>query len=279
MKQDKLLLQDLGKFEVLKTHHRKLCLYAYSFSSSQSYGHLAQRIKRKDAHPVFSKLRHHIGRLGSWSKASKLLVHVARTNPNLVRNFRVEALQTPSPTEVPIENLEKQFRAVLTRILPAYNIAHLEHALGSGNAPTISDVQSLFATRHRQQAILPYIHAEVFLLDYFHHHNLKFLRGDRYIGCSKRSCYCCDLYIRFHPGKFATRPCHGNVWVKWCPPLAFGTGHQLFDNHNKRILEQMVRHICHDISTRILTKNTRWVYLPDSTTGISPSLPRLVPRH
>lgn len=202
---------------------------------------------------------------------------VAKNKPDLLRNSNVKEVPTPSPTELPIANLEGNFQDVLSRILPSYDSVRLEEILQSMDSPTVSDIATAFANRHGDRGVEPYVHAELILLEYFHSNKLKFARNDRYIGCSKRSCYCCDLYMRFHPSNPVIRPCHGNVWVKWCPPGSSG-GNTTANRPSNTILEQMISRISEDILSHILAGRTRSICLRDSTTGMSLSIPHQVTR-
>jgi hypothetical protein len=49
--------------------------------------------------------------------------------------------------------------------------------------------------------------------EHIHVNRVSFVGNERYIGCSKPFCYCCNLYASFHPGLCLPRPCHGNTWI------------------------------------------------------------------
>ena len=81
------------------------------------------------------------------------------------------------------------------------------------------DLAARLTKNYTDPNFVPKVHAETLMVEHFYFNQLHFFGNDRYIGCSKPSCYCCDLYLRNHPGNFEARPSHGNVWVKWCLPF------------------------------------------------------------
>jgi hypothetical protein len=72
----------------------------------------------------------------------------------------------------------------------------------------------------RSSALMPRIHAEIVALQFYASQRMRLVNEDRYIGCSKPSCYCCSLYMNAHPARIRPRPTHGNIWVQWCLPSA-----------------------------------------------------------
>jgi len=213
----------------------------------------------------WSFLRHYIGRLGSWSAASKVLVRVAQNHPEIFSHCRVEALRSPSRSMPPIKDAETSLQSVLQWMLPLFNSAHIEEVLQSISGTEAQDLATLFYKRYRR-SIQPSVHAEVLMMEHFQHRGLQFMDDDRYIGCSKPSCYFCSLYMKCHPKAFVTRPCHGNVWIRWCTTHEQGP-------HTVRILKNMTMQIQQEIQSRILSHDPRRTQNPDSTTGISTSIP------
>lgn len=74
------------------------------------------------------------------------------------------------------------------------------------------------AMRKQRKYWKPIIHAEIILLDWFIANNLRFFGADRYIGCSKPSCYCCFHDMKEHGGQIATPACHNNADLGWHAP-------------------------------------------------------------
>ena len=118
-----------------------------------------------------------------------------------------------------------------------------------------------------QPARLP--HAEVALFEYFWLNDLPIWGPSKYIGCSKHSCYCCDLYIKLISGEEHHRPCHGNAWVHWKFPATIdfpkGAKQLLQASVRERLLES-IRQKC---ILRIMRGGQWGGRKPDSTTGMS----------
>lgn len=133
----------------------------------------------------------------------------------------------------------------------------------------VFDIAKLFEEHYRDAEFKTQEHAEVALLEIFFQRRLSHYLGIPYIGCSKPSCYCCDLYMNHHPGHYLPRPCHGNVWKKWRPPLLTRESDETLSKHTKDILNAMVK----DIRSHLFSVIERKVFsrqrVPDSTTGIS----------
>lgn len=113
----------------------------------------------------------------------------------------------------------------------------------------------------------PFIHAEVLLADHIFINNLPFVRDDRYIGCSKPMCYHCQIYLELHPGNFCSRPCHGNLWLKWSPG-ALSTDVE----RSQTLRERMIGRIHRDAEAALMGERSTRRRLPDSTSGLSCSV-------
>lgn len=120
------------------------------------------------------------------------------------------------------------------------------------------------------------IHAETALAQFFYLHELQFVFQDRYIGCSKPSCYACSIYLSKHPGNFVQRPSHGNAWFRWYPPRSTsGSDARMTD----KVLREMILHMEADlrkggadfVSGKDLGRRQPF----ESTTGIETTIRRL----
>lgn len=124
-----------------------------------------------------------------------------------------------------------------------------------------------FESRLGRRKNEPYVHAEIQMLHHFHRQRLTFANGVAYIGCSKPSCYCCALYMHYHPQNVLRRPYHGNVWVKWILPSC----NETFSKHEESIVKKMVGQMRSDFSSGVFRMQTSRGF--ESTTGISPTQP------
>jgi hypothetical protein len=251
-----------------------LCSLAYSFRSSDLLERLNQRHERSSSlgPSTWSRLRHLIGRLGSWSRASKALLRGASVYPNLLTDFSIQYLPSPPPIPAPIEDEKTNLDSALGRMLSKNEGPRLEAAREVVRNTKVLDISAQFYSKYTDPKFKPRIHAEVLLLEHFHHLKLEFVDNDRYIGCSKPSCYCCDLYMKVHPGNFVLRQSHGNLWVNWRAPIPPISDDKAAQKHTDRMLNDMVQYVRRDALNQLLSKQPRRPKVPDSTTGMSTSI-------
>jgi hypothetical protein len=273
---DARLLEDLQKLEALRESHVELCSLAYSFRNSTLLETLNQRhLRSGTTAPLWSELRHYIGRLGSWSKASKVLLRAAKMFPNLLHDFHVEYLESPPPIPVPSTDKKTNLDSALGRMIPKAESQRLQDVREAVRNFTVKDISAEFTAKYTDKTFKPRVHAELLLLEHFYHKNLRFVENDRYIGCSKPSCYCCDLYMKCHPGGFMTRACHGNLWIKWRAPDPPIDNDEQARKHTAKMLNEMVKTVRRDAIGQLLSKQPRRRRVPDSTTGMSTAIPDL----
>jgi hypothetical protein len=271
---DARLLEGLQKLEALRENHIELCSLAYSFRNSTLIETLTQRHLRSGttAPSMWSDLRHYIGRLGSWSKASKVLLRAAKLFPNLLHDFHVKYLESPPPIAAPGTDDKTNLDDALGRMIPKAEGQRLQDVREAVKNFTVMDISAKFSAKYADESFKPRIHAELLLLEHFYHKNLSFVENDRYIGCSKPSCYCCDLYMKCHPGGFVTRACHGNLWINWRAPIPPINNDEQARKHTAKMLNEMVKTVRRDAIGQLLSKQPRRPRVPDSTTGISTSI-------
>jgi hypothetical protein len=244
---------------------------AYDFRNSSSLEVLSQKHSASTGSSPWSKLRHYIGRLGSWKRASKVLVRVANSSPILISSFRIDVVVSPPPIAAPAADSKTSLDSALKRMLPANESNRLEQIREILRDFPVSDVAANFLDAYTDDNFKPRIHAELLLLEHFYHHELDFVDSDRYIGCSKPSCYCCDLYMKSHPGHFVARACHGNLWVNWRAPIPPIEDKMAAQKHTTNILNDMVKKVRGDVIFQIMSRRPRRPRVPDSTTGMSTS--------
>jgi OTT_1508-like deaminase len=266
---DLQLLEGLQSLLQLGDKHYELCELASSFKSLASLNELCRKHPTTTRRTVWSNIRHYIGRLGSWSKASKIIVRVAKRRPELVENFRVKCLTPPNRINLPAADHQTRLEGVLQRMFPKNERERLEQMQVVLRSSRILNFETEFLEKYTSKNFAPRSHAEVISLEHFYVNKLEFFGNQRYIGCSKPSCYCCDLYIKFHPGNFVRRPCHGNVWANWCVPGLAIDDKRAIPWHVKRILTQMVEHVRRDALCLIMSKLPPRARVLSSTTALS----------
>ena len=213
---------------------------------------------------------HYVGRLGAWERAVKVVVHFVRNQPQVIRGFRVRPIASPAPIAPPPAdrrtNLEAVFKAMFPKKPDRAEIilTWLRHTTAAG-----FDIDQRFADHYASKTFRPRNHSEVLLLDHFVRQELKFFNNDGFIGSSKPSCYCCDLYFKFHQSAILTRPTHGHAWKKWClPPGMLQYHERKLDWEGKIILKSMTDQIQSDILQLVDSNMPLRARVQDSTTGL-----------
>jgi hypothetical protein len=213
---------------------------------------------------------HYIGRLGAWTRAVKVVVYFVRNDPESVRNFQAEPLISPPPVSPPPADRKTHLDGVVKRMLPR-EIGRAEKMIKELRASTapIFDLEKEFLIHYKSKTFRPRAHAEILLLEKFSTQGLAFYGEDNFVGSSKPSCYCCDLYFRFHRGAIATRPTHGHVWPNWClPPGLLREDRRRFRWEGKLVLKQMIKQIRSDILDFVESDLPRRKRMYDSTSGV-----------
>ncbi|KIW18408.1 hypothetical protein PV08_02696 [Exophiala spinifera] len=276
--EDAFILKEFQQLETLISTPHRQCSHAHTLRRCRLMEILSIRHVAHAHRGVWSDLRHYLGRLGSWSKAVQILVLGAVTFPQRIENAQVEIIGTNGPADLPNKLHSTDLVGVVRRMVPIDQIVvfeQLNQALSEANA--VAEVEDRFRQEYAQ--IKPRPHAELLILEHFYRNGLDFVTDDRYIGCSKPSCYCCHIYMQCHPGRFAPRPCHGNLWINWAPPypLPIPDPHAVTTkgtarpqkHHTFKMLQDMLIYIRRDLQEQILSRRPERARLPDSTTGMS----------
>lgn len=247
---------------------RELCRWAYNFRLQPIF-HVLQSRALHGAGEQYSRIRHYIGRLGLWHRTSGSLVRDSARFAHVIMGATVEAIEIDSGGDVPRPRLDHSLETLADRVFPNYRNTSLREALlhKLGEA---EEIRKWFY----ENSPKCHPHAEAVLIDWFYARRATFVHNDRYVGCSKRSCFCCSLYIRLHPAKMQKRPSHGNVWVKWQFPRPI----YLTNQDDEKTTEAMSLIIRMTSETRLISHGTitNTVNHPrqrfESTTGLSTSL-------
>ena len=211
-----LLLQSVRRLTSNSDCFIVLCRNAYLFRKQRDIALLNRLAEDSPDAGEWSAIRHFIGRMGSWLKAVKFILRVARRSPDLLRNYTTESVPQEFGTLSPrIETSTQR-----TDTLEYIHSRQTQEGISPDNEDDVRKHSAeLYYDKWECLGRGTKIHAEVVMLEHFAGGNRAFLNDDRYIGCSKPSCYCCEGYFRHHPSQFELRPCHGNVWVRWSPPI------------------------------------------------------------
>lgn len=278
---DEQLFDALQPFAQHRDNLRALCAYAYEFRRMKEVNILTRRHNQHESRGVWSEIRHNIGRLGCWIKAVKVLLVAAQNFPQQLEGAKVEVILPRGPADIPPKKecgLAIDFKGLVQRMIPKNQELVTDKLVQS-----LEELNVILPLRIRFQETYsnfrPRPHAELLVLEHFFEHEFEFVNNDRYIGCSKPSCYCCNLYLKVHPGRFEPRACHGNLWPNWAPPIPLpvvvASGkrnkqlHRPQDHHTFKLLQEMTSQIRDDVHDQIQSRRPRRNRLPDSTTGMS----------
>lgn len=220
------LLNWLKVFAASELEPHSLCRLAYEDRKSL----FMQRLERLAAEPEYKStkdstrhalamLRHYIGRLGHHIRAAKTLVKGASRLPVLLQSWKVESIPTllrassPLPTD-DMTTLDGIIARMLRTDSPelGYYQEALEHMDYN------FQLSERLLENYKNPNFIPRVHCEIQVLEHFHSNKLQFVESDRFIACSKDACYCCRLYIRYHPGNFVEPNCHHNIYLNWKAP-------------------------------------------------------------
>jgi hypothetical protein len=113
------------------------------------------------------------------------------------------------------------------------------------------------------------IHAELALLELLYDCRCRFFDDDRYIACSKASCFCCYHYICQHPGSFIAPSSHNKIYLNWSPPNVTRDVSGVRYVQQRDIMNKVTAQIRRAVIDRTLATHGRLRWHPDSSTGIT----------
>lgn len=249
----------------LRHDHVKLCTEAHRLRQDKIVrGFLRERRSQYDS---WFQVHHYLARLGSWRRAACSVVELGRHFPDVLGTFQVRRVPSlPDPNRKALE-FDDDPSVVLERVFPNYKGTTI-----LSNAKTAVSTAETLAQRYRRVAQFPVPHAETRALHHFFLHKLSFVGGDRYVGCSKPSCYGCAKYFRFHPMRARTGRTHNNVWMKWCLPSALAGEDGEAQRHGLRMMRVMADSIRSDVIALLLGDSGQPGAMFDSTTGLTSSI-------
>ncbi|KIV94910.1 hypothetical protein PV10_02631 [Exophiala mesophila] len=270
-----ILSNEIKRLASLVSKPDQLCSHAYNLRKHTQLMEILNRHHHAHSNRgVWSDIRHHIGRLGSWTKAVRIVIRGAMTFPQRFESAQVRVIVTSDKADIPNKCNLTSLDDIVRRTLPVTQhslVEELCEALATTN--DVTNIQEEFWDIYAK--IKPRPHAELLVLEHFHQKRLEFTANERYIGCSKPSCYCCHIYMQCHPGRFSPRPTHGNLWIQWAPPLVLPPASRNpnaprpQNHHTFKMLQAMLIPIRLDLQEQIMSRRPKRKKEPDSTTGMS----------
>lgn len=140
---------------------------------------------------IIAKTRHLIGRPGDPMKTAKFLVEGASIMPRILENFQIKICQSSCFIKSGLDPSKVDLDGIIGRMFSeASVIAHYRK-----NIALVDPFGDLLQRARTASSFSTRVHAELLLVAHFQSSKIKFLDGDKYIGCSKPACFCCYHYI------------------------------------------------------------------------------------
>ncbi|KAF2158957.1 hypothetical protein M409DRAFT_71370 [Zasmidium cellare ATCC 36951] len=245
----------------------ELCLEAVAFAHFDSLNGVAEASIRLDGPSDWSLVKHFVVRLRSWHQKAAIAVRFAGSFRSLLQDHTISWLPLPPSRDMPPSDAKTNLMSALKRMLKADEKERVSDLCQAMEDLRSFNFDQVFQESYSSGRLSLAVHSEVFLLEHFHEEGLFFVQNDRYIGCSKPSCYCCSLYMRYHPGNFVLRPSHGTAWVTWSPPLLSNCDAQEIRQRNLFVMNRVIEHLRRDVVNEIEHRFARRRRQPDSTSG------------
>ncbi|KAL2827774.1 hypothetical protein BDW59DRAFT_171218 [Aspergillus cavernicola] len=116
---------------------------------------------------------------------------------------------------------------------------------------------------HYSQTVLTQVHPELLVMNYFDAlSDGGFIdENDKYIGCTKPSCYLCHLFISYHPARYSSLSSNSKICLNWrLPDISREEYNAMARVENqKSILQQLINTIRNQLEEKV--KN-EWILQP-----------------
>lgn len=256
----------LGHVLRLREQHVLLCEEAHRLRRTDSI-RLFLEDKRKAKYDCWFQIHHYLARLGSWLRATSNVVQLSHNFADSLAACDVRDLPVDINNEQAPLVLERDPGKVLLRVCPNFKGTSIFY-------DPLAKLQGAceLASQYRTHTQVPIPHAETKILHFFFVQGLHFARQDRYVGCSKPSCYSCGKYFYYHPARANVGRKHNNTWIKWSlpSPLMY-TGGQV-DRLSVRLMSVMADSVRNDIVGMLVANESPLIAMFDSTTGLTSSV-------
>ncbi|KAF1847301.1 uncharacterized protein K460DRAFT_425966 [Cucurbitaria berberidis CBS 394.84] len=255
-----------------------LCRLAYQERNSdfmRTLGRLSKepsyKTNRDAIHQAFRLVRHYIGRLGHHFRAAEVLHHGASSLHDVLHDFEVRSVPTTLKSAIPPADGMTTLENMIVRMLPAKSIELHKYQRALTEMDFKYQLSRRFKENYESPNLKPRVHAEIKILEHFYARNLLFADNDPFVACSKPACYCCQLYFRHHPAQYVEPNSHQKIYLNWRPPTPDTKNDRIDENHQRDILNLMVRDIRKEALRQIHEKAAPTAWHPDSLTGITES--------
>lgn len=220
----------------------------------------------------FARIRHYIGRLGSYLKAAWILVEAGKHCPQLFTGYSIEIATSRLNFTPPSYRGKSSINGIINRMVKEPQVCeYYQKELQSQDEKFHLQLEKRIRDEYQDPKFKLRTHAEIILLNLFHRQNLPFWDGVRYIGVSKPACFLCYRYFQAHPLQVQTSGCSENLYIQWQPPYIQQDLPALVKEQEK-ILNDMIQGIRLFVLDKIKPDYRGFRAHPDSTTGLGTSV-------
>lgn len=252
------------------------CDKANAFKDTELAARIREQCMQNPDGEPWRSIRHYIGRLAAWNRAARTVVCFAKQHPEYLAGASVKAVPTPRlPPSISVSTqagqTNKKLEDTLAELYATHNCLVSRGLLSKASGLPLDMLDKRFAVIVAKSPKEYRLHPELTMAEHFLKRKLAFVDDDRYIGCSKPSCYGCKMFLQVHPLKLAVRPCHNRVWIKWCyPNMPEDTTSEEAEEWAER-RSQFISSIVDEIRETCTSSSWRPGKARDSTTGMSGS--------
>ncbi|KAI1251871.1 hypothetical protein MGN70_006441 [Eutypa lata] len=259
-------------------NHFDMCLLAYRGRKGEEMKHMKKKttgVYATQTSPEissgFDTTRHFIGRLAHHIRAPKQVLEDLSNLENLLCAYEVCHIPQGKNIAAPKADNQTTLNGILRRMFRPSDPLLKEYERDLSTMDQRLSLQENLMGQYNNPNFIPNVHAEIRVLEHFHENSLGFAGNDRFIGCSKPACYCCQLYIQHHPLRCVKPEAHYKIYLNWGPPGLLGGAKDPQFKHQRDILNLMLPELRQEALDQLKKKAGPLPGHPDSHTGITPS--------
>ncbi|KAI9888242.1 MAG: hypothetical protein M1814_000932, partial [Vezdaea aestivalis] len=167
-----------------------LCQQCYKARASEQMRSIERRAKSSSidendtsSEARYARVRHYLGRVGSYIKAVRVLADVGRSSPQLFVDFKMQFATMHLNFLPPSYRDKSSINGIISRMVADPQICkRYQKEIHSQNEKFHLSLQKRIRDEYKNPKFKLRVHAEIILLDLFHRRQLQFQDGIRYIG-------------------------------------------------------------------------------------------------
>jgi hypothetical protein len=243
---------------LLQEHMKLLAKECFKARQSGLLGALRSFTYQGHAHVTyFESFYKQLRKLGlTVEMTSQLLESAISLRQDFANDLTAESI--PSSPRLPIPLLQRKL-----------TMEGIANRISSDSAKTEDFLQKLqltappgliLALSEYSQNVLTEVHPELLVINYFDAlSDGGFINErDKYIGCTKPSCYLCHLFISYHPARYAQISSNSRICLDWrLPDISHGEGNAMARaKDQKSVLRKLIETIRTDLEEKV---NNDWI--------------------